>query len=702
MSFASAKSKLLALVATGVVLASVPAWAIEPTASATAFQPPPGFSLPDLEVGPALVAYEMGATRGSVPPQTQRFLADNGSQWEIRWDERSARPHLLQGQGVALLPGRGNTLPAGRHRPTLAEVEAACRAFLARYPELLRVDGLDLRLDPSRSLAYGADDRVWFVELAQYHQGVPVEGANVFFRLSHGNLVQFGADRVSEVAVDATPAIGRDGAYARALAALGLTRGRVSETVDAGTLRIRPVRPEGEAPGEGMPAVPGQGYAHRLVWEFAFRVTGDAATLQVAVDAHQGGLLGLRDTNQYVDAVVDGGVFARSQLTPEFVQGLPFANVVNGTTKTTNAAGVYDYEGGTATVTLNGRYVRINDNCGAISLANGTDGNLHLGTSAGTDCATPGVGGNGNTHSARSGFYHLTRINRKAATFFPGNTWLNGTVQANMNIQQTCNAFWNGSTVNFYRSGGGCNNTGEIAAVFLHEWGHGMDTNSGGSAGENGSGEAVGDTFAFLETRKSCIGENFRPTPCFNCTDPSFTHRGCTGVRDMAFFSVGGARTIARPSTVTDDNGINCDRFLTTTGAVNCPYLTNNGLGSPYRGPMGYEGHCESVIASGSNWDLVQNLVNRHGKAVGWALMDDIWYGSLTPSKSAYRVASGGTCNPSATVDGCGATNWYTVYLPVDDDDGNLANGTPNACRIFAAFDAHGIACGTSLPCSTP
>ena len=75
--------------------------------------------------------------------------------------------------------------------------------------------------------------------------------------------------------------------------------------------------------------------------------------------------------------------------------------------------------------------------------------------------------------------------------------------------------------------------------------------------------------------------------------------------------------------------------------------------------------------------------------------MDAIWYKSLTPSKSAYQVASGGKCNPAATVNGCGATNWYTVFLSADDDDGNLANGTPNACRIWDAFNAHGIACGS-------
>ncbi|MFP5287434.1 MAG: endopeptidase, partial [Thermoanaerobaculia bacterium] len=284
-----------------------------------------------------------------------------------------------------------------------------------------------------------------------------------------------------------------------------------------------------------------------------------------------------------------------------------------------------------------------------------------------------------------TGYYHLTNINRKAASFLTTNTWLNGTLTANMNINNTCNAFWNGSTVNFYRSGGGCSNTGELAAVFLHEWGHGMDTNSGGAASDKGTGEAVGDTFAFLETKDPCIGHNFKPgVLCFNCTT-------CTGVRDMSVFAEGGPRTIARPSTVADNNGINCDRY-------SCPYNAN--LFTPYQGPMGYQGHCESHIASTANWDLAKRLVAYYGTTTGWATMDRIWYRSLTPSKSAYQVASGGKCNPAAVVNGCGSTNWYTVYLSVDDNDGNLANGTPNGCRIWDAFNAHGIACGSRPACT--
>src|SRR5690606_24391089 len=147
--------------------------------------------------------------------------------------------------------------------------------------------------------------------------------------------------------------------------------------------------------------------------------------------------------------------------------------------------------------------------------------------------------------------------------------------------------------------------------------------------------------------------------PCHNCTS-------CTGVRDVGDFALDGARTIASPANVTAPGGINCGRF-------DCPYFTPQGF--PYRGPMAFQGHCESLIASSANWDLKSALVAEFGDG-GWQRMDDIWYSSLTPSKSAYRVASGGTCNASAEVDGCGGTNWYTVFLAADDDDGNLANGT--------------------------
>lgn len=653
------------------------------------------FIAPELQVQPDLEPSLQLSAGAYVPMKNGvgAFLQRQGGSWELRWDRRSDRPNLIQGSGIALLPGKGNALTAadlGLNAGAsidLAVVETRLRDFIAANEDLLQTRDLEFRLDPESSTAYGDGDTHWFVEFAQYAGGVRVDRANLFFRISHGNVVQFGEELVAPVTIDTRPSLTRTDAFDAAWRELAFPAGtQIVETRNPGELVLLPVAPSGEPSGETYAGATGAGYAHRLAWRFVFRVDDDDATYEVLFDAHSGAIIEVRNLATYADATVSGGIYPTTNSDPEVIEPMPFAAVSNGGAKITDALGIYDYSGGSASTALDGKYFRMHDNCGAISLSNSVDGNLALGGSGGTDCSTPGIGGAGNTHASRTGFYHLTNINRKAALYHPSNNWLASKVTANMNIDNQCNAGWDGSTVNFFKSGGGCSNTGEIAAVFLHEWGHGMDTNTGGAASENGSGEAVGDTFAFLETKDACIGRNFTPgNACTNC------EATCTGVRDLEAFSTHGAATIAKPSTITDDGGPNCDRWA-------CPYLQ---LGIfPYQGPMGYEGHCESYIAGSANWDLTQALIEKFGESDGWQKMDGIWYGSLVPSKSAYRVTSGGQCNVAAQVDGCGANNWYTVYLAADDDDGNLANGTPNACRIWDAFNAHGIACGARPVCS--
>jgi hypothetical protein len=677
----------------GTSLAPSPAFAIEPPTPDLSAILSPQFSSEELEVIPSVVQFDRGSRGAAEIPGLQRFLARHSDQWEVRWDRRGDRPNVVQGIGVPLLPGRGNSLALADLRlghpggVQMGDVEKLVRGFMGEFPELLSLPAGDLRLDGKRSVNVGRDRQTWLLEFQQVKNGIPVEGASIYFRINNGNIIQFGAEKVGDVHVATTPRLTREQALDAALGSAGFSRGEVARVVQPGELKIFPALGVGELPGDRYLSTPGRGYRHILAWELSFVRAGDPASYQAVVDARTGKVLRVADLNSYAAAQVTGGIYPTTNTDTEVVRGMPFANVTNGSAKVADASGTYDYTGGTATVVLNGRYIKIVDNCGGISLSDSLTGNLILGAGAGTDCATPGVGGAGNTHAARSGYYHLTNINRKAASFLPGNAWLNGTLTANMNINNTCNAFWSSSsgTVNFYRSGGGCSNTGELAAVFLHEWGHGMDYNAGGEAPEKGSGEALGDTFAFLETKDSCIGQNFRPgVNCYNCS-------ACTGVRDVAEFASGGGHTIAKPSNVTSNTGINCDRYT-------CPYKS---FGSNYQGPMGYEGHCESYIASSANWDLAQLLIARYGVDSGWAAMDAIWYDSLTPSKSAYQLAAGKKCSAAATVNGCGATNWYTVFLSVDDDDGNLANGTPNGCRIWDAFNLHGIACGTRPACTT-
>ncbi len=665
-----------------IALLAMPALAVAPPREVMDTAGKYGFSTPALHVQPSLETVPLKAGAASGKPGLDRFMDKHSSEWEVRWDRRGDRPHLLQGAGIALVPGAGNQLKAAGRELTLADVESAIRGFMATG-DVLGVEGFDLRLDTQASAVSGQNRHFWNVELQQYHDGLPVAGAKAFFRLSHGNLIQLGTERLAAVKIDTRPSVDARAAFDEARRALGLEQ-PIREMTDSGSLLIHPVMAEDGQLGELYAGAPGDGYRHRLVWRYIFFVEGDEHRYQILADAHTGEVLEYLDLTYF--AQVTGDVYPTTNTDPLVTVGFPSATVFNGGVKTTDANGNYNYSGGVAEINLSGRYINMHDNCGNILLTDSTTGDLDFGGSGGTDCTTPGFGGPGNTHSSRSGFYHLTNINRKAATFLPGNAWLDGTLTANMNINDTCNAFWNGSTVNFYRSGGGCANTGEIAAVFLHEWGHGMDENAGGAPPENGSGEALADTFAFLETKDACIGDNFLlGTPCNNCNPD------CSGVRDIAAFSQGGISTIARPDTVASNTGINCDRFA-------CPYKVFGIF--PYQGPMGYEGHCESYIASGATWDLTQRLVQDTGDPAGWATMDEIWYSTLNPSKSAYRVASGGKCNPNANVDGCAASNWYTVFLAADDDDGNLANGTPNGCRIWDAFDAHGIACGSRPVCS--
>ena len=168
-----------------------------------------GFGSEELEVQPSLEIQPRKALA------LQRFFAFQSDAWEVRWDTRGDRPNLIQGAGIPLLPGRGNKLAladlklAHAGGPDLKDVEARVRAFLAGFPELLNVSEFDLRLDPESTVNAGEERQIWFVELQQFHQGVPVEGAKVYFRVNNGNVVQLGAERIAEVRTSATPKIDR-------------------------------------------------------------------------------------------------------------------------------------------------------------------------------------------------------------------------------------------------------------------------------------------------------------------------------------------------------------------------------------------------------------------------------------------------------------------------------------------------------------
>jgi hypothetical protein len=77
----------------------------------------------------------------------------------------------------------------------------------------------------------------------------------------------------------------------------------------------------------------------------------------------------------------------------------------------------------------------------------------------------------------------------------------------NTNIASTCNAFYNGSSINFYQAGGGCNNT-SFSDVIYHEYGHHLINVTGNGQGQ--LGEGTGDVMGVLIQDDPLLGNGFQ------------------------------------------------------------------------------------------------------------------------------------------------------------------------------------------------
>ena len=76
----------------------------------------------------------------------------------------------------------------------------------------------------------------------------------------------------------------------------------------------------------------------------------------------------------------------------------------------------------------------------------------------------------------------------------------------NVNISSTCNAFYNGSSINFYRAGGGCPNTANSTIVH-HEYAHHLV--AVGGSGQGAYGEGMGDVMGVLITDQPLLALGF-------------------------------------------------------------------------------------------------------------------------------------------------------------------------------------------------
>ncbi len=631
----------------------------------------------------------------------QTFIMQLTAPEKVFIDPRSGAPtNIILSYPIIPGSGKGNrlTLPALERELgeslssiTPAVVDQLMRRFIARYQDILRVDPEEL--DDGRIQNLGGD--LWNINYGRRYRGYPVRRSRVIAVINHGNLVVIGTEIWGPIHLENGIRITANEAVE---AAYRFIRKRMPDDRIEVTphIEIVPLSPPEDYVGGRYAGPLGGGFHYRMAWVFVIRRGAFGPRWEALVDADTGDLLGFRDLNVYAKKQIKGGVYPVSNdgVSPDGVEQagypMPFADTgLPAPNQFTNSAGVFDWTTGTVQTTLNGKYIRISDNCGAVTETS-TTGDVDLGTSGGMDCTVPPGHSPGDTHAARSAFYELNKMKEQARGWLSGNAWLSAKLTANVNVDNTCNANWDGTNVNFFKSGGGCRNTGEIAAIFDHEWGHGMDDNDANGT-ITSPGEAIADIYAAYRLHTSCIGRGFFWTNdrgCgqdanltgYNCSGYGDCCLNCTGVRDIDY----ARHTSGLPHTPQNFIKPSCSpQFL--CGFLSCC------------GPCGRECHCEGMVPAEAGWDLaardLQAAPFNFDENTAFIIANRTAFLGSGSVSDWYACSGGGNSS-----NGCGAGNGYMQWLAADDDNGNINDGTPHMEAIYNAFKRHGIACSTPTP----
>lgn len=623
----------------------------------------------DLRALAGTFAFSQGAAFAA---DWDRLRYDKGGNWTLLVDKRSGLPNVATGSGIPWIPGRGNALSLddissyldGSSMLDTQVLERIARDFMTTYPALFSTSPWDLTLLSDGSGNFGG--YLWVVQFQLSRNGLPVENARVVFLVNNGNLVQFGTENVAPISVNTTPSFGANGARVILSNYIGGFQAE-DAWVEPGVLSILPVPTTQE--GEPYKANIGQGLNYRLIYTLVLARPRVAGEWLARIDAVTGEVLEFKDRNHYSE--VSGGVYPAGLGPVEIVRPFPFVSVTNlkdHTTKSTDRGGNYPYDGGTSSAEISSQFVDITDACvnppGMTRLE--LPGDLPFGAVPNpSKCQTPAWGGAANTRGSRTSYYYLNMASQKAKGWLPANNWLRtGKVYAMVNYDGCISiGFGNGLYL--------CNQDSWYPDVITHEFSHCLDDNDGIVGQDQTSCEATANIGTILQKHLSCIDGNYflRPYPSCSRAGGICTH--CLGGRENDWEQLS-TRT---PSTPAGYIQTNCTVF---SGAL-CER----------------EGHCEAYVISEAVWDLAtKELPNMgHDQNTAWNIVDRLWFLSRAASRLAFTcMTDHGTITGS---NGCGMGNWFNTFLLADDDDGNLANGTPHGRAIFNAFNAHGIACSS-------
>jgi len=536
-----------------------------------------------------------------------------GAGWRVRFSTRTLTPDWIIGPGLDL----GGPISADDRGV------AAARSLLEPHLGLLGGEHTgDLVLDRASRTRNPYGQESIGIAFRQVHEGLPVRLADgdaqvlVVLNGTLGRVAAIHSRLIRRVDVE-TPA--RYPLEAVVADAWGGTRAAAASILRAETFVL----------ARGPADV-------RLVHEVEI-VTVEPPHRWVHVfDAHTGQRLETRDDLVWTDVVGTVRAGSWDDGPHQSFSAVPMdslrVTVSGGNNGYTDAAGFFRItHGGSGGVTITGRFFGRHASVTDAS----ANGNLTFSRSA-----TPGT-----PASVVLNPTHVSELETAEATAYRMTTGTHYFIQARypsfaaawpnfpvrVNVPQTCNAYFDGTGMTFFRSGGLCNNTA-FEEIVAHEYGHAFHQWFHGAVNPLSFSEGIADHIGIYWSSRDNAGN---PLPTNREMGRGFWATGAS-VRD---YRPGGP--------------------------------ANHTQWPP--GPMcANEPHCMGQCWAGFCADLRDNLVGSLGLASGADVAENI-------TISAYAL------NPFDMDAGV-----LDVFLK-DDDDGNLTNGTPHFSDLAAAADRHAL-----------
>lgn len=403
--------------------------------------------------------------------------------WRDRGAGSSASGSLVtvswRSEGSAALLYRGAAEP-----PKNADLVGASLALAAALGPELGVDPSDLLLSGFTLL-----DGLETVTFSQRHRGIPVHDGALVFVYRDGVIAAVRNELVLGLAAaPAAPLLSAAEAAlaaqkALALAGSGATLSRPSDA-EAALVYLA----LGEAPDDLA-----------LAWKVQATEDSPRRSLELYLDSQTGALLGAEDRLKHFDGEGQIRFLVEPRTVGDARAPVTAVNLGLAGGEGTDADGE-TLRQGAVEATYDGPYARIIDQSGApLERFSFT----FAGAMRTYDISPQNL-------SQADPFVHINNIQQIARALTPSIGWLRTKLDVNVNLSDVCNAYWDGQSVNFFAAGGGCQNSGRIASIVYHEFGHGyhqaLTSRLVGSVGEG-----TGDFLAASALDDPVIGRGFAP-----------------------------------------------------------------------------------------------------------------------------------------------------------------------------------------------